>query len=201
MKPILVKLITTVFLSVFVFTNTHAQTIKLVNPSFEEIPQDATMPAGWHSCKNGTTPDILPGFWGVTTEAFDGDTYMGLITRDNGTWESVEQRLSEPLKKGECYAFDVKLCYSKQYAGYNLPLKLRIWGSETKCSRDQLLAETDFVKHTYWKKYELNFHVKKNINYIIIEAHYADGVFIPYKGNILVDDISEIELCKRASLN
>jgi len=200
MKFIINYFLTTAILLLLVQSNSSAQTINLVNPSFEEIPQDATMPAGWHSCKQGTTPDIMPGPWGVKTEAFDGETYMGLITRENGTWESVEQRLSEPLKKGECYTFDVKLCYSKQYAGYNLPLKLRVWGSETKCSRDQLLEETDFVKHTYWKKYELNFHVKKNINYIIIEAHYADGVFIPYKGNILIDDISAIEMCKRASL-
>ena len=200
MKPILVKLLTTALLIVFVTTNTTAQIINLVNPSFEEAPQDATMPLGWHSCKSGTTPDILPGFWGVTTEAFDGETYMGLITRENGTWESIEQRLSAPLKNGECYAFNLKLCYSKQYAGYNLPLKLRIWGSETKCSRNQLLAETPFIKHTYWKKYDFDFQVKQNINYIIIEAHYADGVFIPYKGNILVDDISVIEMCKRASL-
>ena len=200
MKFIFEYILTAALLLLLVPSNSRAQTINLVNPSFEETPQDATMPAGWHSCKQGTTPDIMPGPWGVNTEAFDGETYMGLITRENGTWESIEQRLSEPLKKGECYAFNVKLCYSKQYAGYNLPLKLRIWGSETKCSRNQLLAETDFVKHTYWKKYEVDFHVKQNINYIIIEAHYADGVFIPYKGNILIDDISPIEMCKRASL-
>jgi len=180
------KYLLTTALLLLVQSNSSAQTINLVNPSFEEIPQDATMPAGWHSCKQGTTPDIMPGPWGVKTEAFDGETYMGLITRENGTWESV--------------TFDAKLCYSKQYAGYNLPLKLRVWGSETKCSRNQLLAETNFVKHTYWKKYEFDFHVKKNINYIIIEAHYADGVFIPYKGNILIDDISAVEMCKRASL-
>lgn len=198
MKPHLEKLLAIAIL--FTHLSLDAQTINWVNPSFEGTPQDATMPTGWHSCKQGTTPDLLPGFWGVTTEAFDGETYMGLITRESGTWESVEQRISQTIKKGECYSFDAKLAYSKQYAGYNLPLKLRIWGSETKCSRDQLLAETEFVKHTYWKKYEFDFHAKQNINYIIIEAHYADGVFIPYKGNILVDDLSPIKMCKRASL-
>ena len=99
-------LLTIALILLLVSSNLSAQTISLVNPSFEETPQDATMPAGWHSCKQGTTPDILPGFWGVTTEAFDGETYMGLITRENGTWESIEQRLSETLKKGECYTFD-----------------------------------------------------------------------------------------------
>ena len=113
MRLIFEKLLSVALFLLLVQPNSSAQTINFVNPSFEGIPQDATMPTGWHSCKQGTTPDIMPGPWGVNTEAFDGETYMGLITRENGTWESVEQRLSETLKKGECYTFDAKLCYSK----------------------------------------------------------------------------------------
>lgn len=48
--------------------------IFLINPSFEgDEPQDATVPAGWHACKEGTTPDILSaGVWGVFTEPSEG---------------------------------------------------------------------------------------------------------------------------------
>lgn len=193
------------FLIVFAFTiiyfpiNIFAQ-ITIDNASFEGVPEDATMPTGWHSCKNGTTPDILPGPWGVIREAFDGDTYLGLITREDGTWESIEQRLSSPMKAGECYSFKLKLAYTKKYAGYNLPLKLRVWGCDTKCNRSQLLNETKFIKHSDWREYEMEFYPKKDINYIILEAHFADGVYISYKGNILLDDLSNIDRCDRASL-
>ena len=147
---------TFLFLSTSFFQKTSAQ-ITLDNASFEGVSDDATMPTGWHACKAGTTPDILPGPWGVVKEAYDGDTYAGLITRENGTWESIEQRLSAPMMGGECYSFSLFLAYSKKYAGYNLPLKLRIWGSATRCSKDQLLAQTKFVNHTDWRKYDFEF--------------------------------------------
>ncbi len=177
-----------------------AAQIYLDNASFEGNPEDATMPTGWHHCRDGTTPDLLPGPWGVIKEAHDGETYLGLISRENGTWESIEQRLSNPMKKGECYQFSLMLAYTKKYAGYNLPLKLRIWGSSTKCGRDQLLAETRFIRHEDWKKYDFDFYPKSDINYVIFEAHFADGVYISYKGNILLDDLSKIKKCDRAML-
>ena len=106
--------------------------IYLNNASFEGEPQDATVPVGWFPCARGTTPDILPGPWGVTTESSDGDTYVGLITREDGTWESIGQRLKSPVKPRECYTFTLDLAHSDTYSGYNNPLKLRIWGGETK---------------------------------------------------------------------
>ena len=68
--------------------------IYLRNPSFEsDAPQDATMPSSWLGCNMGTTPDILPGFWGVMQEASDGNNFLGLITRRDGTYEAIAQRL------------------------------------------------------------------------------------------------------------
>ncbi|MFK8103784.1 MAG: hypothetical protein AB8G15_14715 [Saprospiraceae bacterium] len=174
--------------------------IRLENPSFEGEPQDATMPAGWHACAQGTTPDILPGAWGVRQEASDGDTYMGLITRDDGSWESVGQRLSEPLEAKECYNISMDLARSDTYLGYSMPLKLKIWGCKTKCSKDQLLGETDFIKHTDWKRYPFAFVPNEAYNYIIFEAQYISGISFAYKGNILVDNCSTIDRCTRASL-
>lgn len=181
-------------------TNSLTAQIYFDNASFEGNPEDATMPTGWHHCLDGTTPDILPGPWNVIKEAYDGDTYLGLISRENGTWESIEQRLSSPMKKGECYQFNLMLSYTKKYAGYNLPLKLRIWGSASKCGRDQLLAETRFIRHEDWRNYEFDFYPRQDINYVIFEAHFADGVYISYKGNILLDNLSKIEKCDRAMI-
>lgn len=174
-----------------------AQVINLNNASFEDRPQDATIPSGWFACELGTTPDILPGFWGVYQAASEGESYVGLISRDDGTWESIGQRLPEPLKVKECYAFSIDVAHSDTYSTYNKPLKVRIWGGVSKCDKSQLLLETDFIEHTEWKTHEIEFTTKQPIHYILIEAYYKDGSF-SRRGNILIDNISPIKKCIRA---
>lgn len=167
------------------------------NPSFEGEPADATVPVGWLPCEALTTPDILPGFWGVYREASEGDTYVGLITRGDGTWESITQRLNQTLSAGECYKFTLDLARSPTYNQYNRPIKLRVWGGSYKCEKDQLLLETDLIEHSFWKPYEVNFYPKAPINYIIFEAFYQEGAF-RHPGNILIDNLSPIRQCPRA---
>lgn len=186
----------------FILTAFSAQSqtktsIFINNSSFEGEPQDATVPVGWFECAPGTTPDILPGPWGVHLEASEGDTYMGLITRRDGSFESVGQRLSKPLEAKECYGFTLDLAHSETYSGYNGVVKLRIWGGTTKCSKDQLLEETDFIENTDWETHLVKFVAKQKINYIIIEAYYKDGRF-SHQGNVLIDNISPIKSCARA---
>ncbi|MCB9283956.1 MAG: hypothetical protein H6563_07785 [Lewinellaceae bacterium] len=175
--------------------------IYLINPSFEgDEPQDATVPAGWHACKMGTTPDILPGIWGVYTEPSEGETFVGLITRADGTWESIGQRLSAPVLPKDCYTITLDLAHSKTYAGYNNPIRLRIWGGVTKCNKDQLLAESKFIEHTDWETYSFQFVPKQPLNYIILEANYTDGSNFSYQGNILIDNVRPIKTCIRAEV-
>lgn len=173
-----------------------SQISRLANPSFEDEPQDATTPVGWDACGRTSTPDILPGFWGVMKEPVDGNTYIGLITREDNTWEKIGQTLRVPLKAGECYSVNMHLARSASYAGYTRPVKIKIWGGATKCGKDELLAETRPVVHYDWKPYELFFIPKKEIKYIIIEAYYISDV--PYRGNILLDNFSVIKKCIRA---
>ncbi len=179
----------------FVFPIFFNSKIKLENPSFEGEPQDATVPTGWMPCEDGTTPDILPGFWGVYTEASDGDTFMGLISREDGTKESVGQRLTDPLEKGECYSMSLDLAHSKTYSGYNTPLKLKVWAATTRCGKSQLIYETDFIEHIDWKTYAFSFIPNHKSHYIIFEAYYHANKTT--KGNILLDNCSPIEKCKR----
>jgi hypothetical protein len=175
--------------------------IILENASFEGQPVDATVPDGWRPCKAGTTPDILPGPWSVTTQPVDGESYMGLITRSDGSWESVGQKLNEPLKARVCYTFSLYLARSNTYADYNWPLRLRIWGATSSCSKDVLLAETESVDHLEWRKYEFEFFSQEEISYILFEAYYSPGVYFHYNGNILMDNCSPISPCRRAFLD
>lgn len=169
----------------------------LNNPSFEGEAADATIPVGWFVSTPGTTPDILPGYWGVYQEPSDGDTYVGLITRPDGSWEAMAQRLPRRLKANECYRMAIDLAHSKTYSGYNGPLRLRIYGGSKRTDRRYMLYESPVIKHTYWKTYLINFTLEKNIDYIILEAFHSDQPF-DYPGNILLDNISPLESCPRA---
>ncbi len=170
--------------------------IYLDNASFEGNPQDATVPVGWFPCELGTTPDVMPGPWGVYQEASEGDTYMGLITREDGTWESVGQRLKSPIKAKDCYYFTLDLSHADTYASYNETIKVRIWGSASKCGKDQLLFESKLITHTDWQTYKVQFTAKKDINYILIEAFYKEESF-SRRGNVLIDNISAFKKCVR----
>ncbi len=191
------KKLTILFFALILVSGLSAQ-IQLDNPSFEGELEDATLPNGWLDCNAGTTPDILPGSWGVYNEPSDGESYMGLITRQDRTWESVGQRLSKPIKKGDCYSLSVDLAHSKTYTGYDQPVKLRIWGGQTRCNRGQLLWESEVIDHSDWETYEFFLQPKSTFNYIIIEAYFPNDKPVPHKGNILIDNLSEIEDCERA---
>lgn len=181
----------------FYALNGNAQ-IYLSNPSFEDTPADATVPSGWWKIDSRTTPDILPGFWGVYSDASDGDTFIGLITRPNGTWECIGQKLSESIRKGECYYMALDLAHSYTYAGYSDPVKLRIYASSKKKKKEQLIFESPIIEHEDWKFYEFEFNAEKNYKYILIEAYHDKTKSSGYEGNILLDNIQAISLCSKA---
>ena len=166
------------------------------NPSFEGEPANATVPIGWIGCEPLTTPDILPGFWGIYQEASEGETYVGLITRANGSWESITQRLERTIEVDDCYVFQLDLARGATYSGYNQPLKLRVWGSTDRCSKDQLLFESERIEHTYWKTYRIEVKSEQPIRYIILEAFHQEGKF-RYSGNILIDNLTPLYWCPR----
>lgn len=165
----------------------------LQNPSLEDTPSDAMIPFGWFMCEEGTTPDILPGYWGVYNTPSDGNTFMGLITRPDNSFESVGQRLTPELVKEECYKITLDLAHSKTYAAYNFPIQLRIWLGNKKCKKQQLIYESCLIKNEDWKKHVIDFIPERDFNYIIFEAYTQKT----RKGNILIDNISPIYKCDR----
>lgn len=170
--------------------------ITVINPSFEDEPADATTPQGWSPCDELTTPDIFPGFWGVYNEPSHGETYVGIITRENGTFESFGQRLSGTLKAKTCYFTEIDLAHSIIYSGYNKPIKLRIFLGKNKCSKDQLIFESPAINHMKWKTFKFDLIPEQDYDYIILEAYYIDGPF-SHKGNILIDNLRPFLRCGR----
>lgn len=164
----------------------------LNNPGFEDEPSDATTPMGWQNCERGTTPDIFPGVYGNYKEASEGETYVGLITRGDGSFESIGQRFSQKLKKSICYSFQIDLSRIDDYVGYNEALKLRIWIGNRKCAKDQMVYESDFIEVEDWKTHQIKFTVEKTAKYIILEAYHPTA---GTRGHVLLDNMSKVVSC------
>lgn len=172
--------------------------IILNNASFEGTPHDAVTPKDWYPCGFDSSPDILPGPWGVYQKPTQGNTFLGLITRDDNTWETLGQKMPKPFKKERCYKFKVDLASSPAYAGYSKPTCFRVWVGNSACERAQLIAISPTINHYEWKTYEFLFSTKEDYKYIIIECYYKQPSLNYYKGNLLIDNISAFEMCDRA---
>lgn len=182
-------------------------TIYLTNPSFEDIPRHSTAPRGWIDCgfPGESDVDIHPsGTFSVVKQPKHGNTYLGMVVRDNDTWERVAQPLSSSMEAGKCYEFSIYLSRSETYisvskltenpANYNTAAKLRIYGGNSPCDRAQMLAETNLIIHPRWIEYRFKFEPEANYSYILFEAFYNTPTLFPYNGNLLLDNASNLKL-------
>jgi len=188
-------------------------TIRLENPSFEDEPRAGDpsrhLPIkGWTDCgrinfPRESPPDIHPvDFWKVTKPTQDGETYLGLVVRDNDSYESVSQKLQSPLEDGKCYSFSVFMAKSDQYvsvsqrnrkpANFTKPAVLRIWGGNDSCVSKVLLGESKTVENSEWESFDFNFNPENKIEYITLEAFYKTPILYSYNGHILLDNASSI---------
>jgi outer membrane protein OmpA-like peptidoglycan-associated protein len=183
----------------------QGEPIILTNPSFEDMPRHSKAPRGWHDCgfEGESPPDVQPsGTFSVTHPPQEGDTYLGMVVRDNDTWESVSQRLSRPMQAGQCYQFSIHLARSELYvstsrvtdrtANYTTPAKFRIYGGFGHCDKQYLLAETKVIINNRWLEYNFKFEPIDNYSYIILEVFFKTPTLFPYNGNVLVDNASPI---------
>ena len=190
----------------FLLCASQAQkTIKLQNPSFEwDDPAAGLAPGGWMNmgADSETPPDIQPGWFGVKMKAEDGEKYMGLVVRDNNTWEGIGQKLNGWLKKDSTYTFSLYLARSNSYqsvsritgaeVNYKSPTILKIWGVNTRTLEEELLAESSTVSPSIWTLY--TFTLKPSMadfDEIDLMAYYAPGME-GKNGNLLIDNCSSI---------
>jgi hypothetical protein len=194
-------------------------TIFLMNPSFEDIPHRGS--AGglpikmWDDCGSNTfpgesPPDIHPvseGAWGVSMQPQDGATYLGLVARANGTYESVGQRLFTPLKAGTCYSLTAMMTQSPMYKSATVqsvkngtrnlenfiqPVKVIVWGGIYTCEKLEVLAESSEVTNHEWQPFELVLKPHNKYTYITIEAFYSTSTEKKFNGHVLIDNLSPI---------
>ena len=201
---------------IFLFQITKAQEINQIlnNPSFEDSPRPGITPRGWFDCgrihfPNETPPDVHPEddyIFGVHQVPMEGETYLGLVVRENDTWESIAQELTTPLDSGHCYSFSLFLSRSDIYKStvrgsdqlmnFTNPIKLRLWGGTGYCEKIELLAESDLIENSVWENFTFYLKPKTKVTYIVLEAFYKTPVLVPPNGNILLDDASLIKLPK-----
>lgn len=197
-----------IFLCFFSSIVPAQQVIFLKNPSLEDNPGYSRTPGGWKNCafNEASPPDVHPvegGSFRVRQKPQDGETYLGLVVRENVTCESVGQMLSSPLQKGGCYGLSAWLCRSDTLISlapesrnvvinYNQPVVLKIWGGLSPCGRKVLLAASPPVTDTDWKKYKFQFQAPDSLSYLTFEAFYAAGTDTAYNGNLLLDGFSPL---------
>ncbi len=201
------------FSFLFIQTATSQEgVIYLENPSFEGTPTigelGSELPSGWTNCgfQNETPPDVhlVEGNpFGVETLPIHGNTYLGLVVRENDTWERVSQKLSSSLQAGVKYVFNIYMARSVFYMSptptsngqmfnYTSPCKLRIWGGDDYCQRQELLAKSSLVVNEKWLEYQLTLKPSHQYESITLEAFYDTPTLFPYNGNILLDHASNI---------
>lgn len=170
---------------------------------------------GWSDCgriffPNETPPDIHPskegGFWKNTSPAYEGETYVGLVVRNNDTWESISQRLNGIIQSDKCYEWSIAISRSDDYwskakdinsnqtqdlKNFVEPTVMRMWGGNSYCDKKELIAQSTPIDHKEWKKYNFEIDTKSSYNHITIEGFYNTPIWEPYNGHILIDDLSD----------
>ncbi|MCB0694846.1 MAG: hypothetical protein H6568_03285 [Lewinellaceae bacterium] len=170
------------------------------NSGFEASFSTSFLMPDWLSWGAGSTPDIQPGQWGVVLPPRQGYTYLGLINREDGTREGVYQKLQIPLEAGRCYYFTIALACARDYAGFKLPLSLEIKGVAPGGGKPFRLVRSPLVTHDQWQIYTMEFTPEQPVGTLILEAAPGPGVLIHYRGNLLLDAMSGVGRCIRASL-
>jgi len=162
----------------------------LLNPSFEGTLMQMGCPPDWDTCSSVSTPNVQPGLYGVYMTPSDGNTYLGLLTRVNGTVEDCYTTLNIPLSKDSCYKFEIDLCFWEAMGNYPYvdPIVIRIFGAEENCVKDNILWSSPVIDNTDWETFEFIIHNDAyDITEINIEADFAQPYW--YKGYMLLDNI------------
>lgn len=199
----LLSYLTTAQEGVTVQTGDESGLITFTNPSFEDYARVAYAPRGWTDCgfPGESAVDVQPDpqrTFQTVKPAQHGNTYLGMVTRDNDTHERVGQRMSIAMRAGQCYELRIQLARSELYmsrsrvtdqdANYINPIKLRIRGGFGNCDLREVIGESPLVANWDWQEFRIKLRPAEDYTHIVLEAFWKQPILFPYNGNILVDN-------------
>jgi len=168
--------------------------------------------SGWQEFPAESIPDIHPSSsgnraFGVDLKAEHGNTYLGMVTRPNNSWEYVSQKLKSRFQIGACYSLSMYVARSEKYNSYirvaedsnemlvvdfTNPIIVRIWGGSCEDAKEELLAQSEPISNVDWKRIDFQLFPLLDYKYITIEAYYRNGFDQPYAGHVMIDNLSDI---------
>ena len=172
------------------------------------MPRNSAPPRGWTNCgfPGETPPDVHPDprfEFQVAKRAQHGKTYLGMVTRENETYEAVGQLLSEPFTADQCYELNIQLARSETYlsrsrrtnlpSNYVTPAVLRIYGGYGDCRRSEKIGESNIISNYDWREYRVKLKPTEPYTHIIFEVYYKPQSMLPYNGNILLDNAKPLK--------
>jgi hypothetical protein len=194
------------------FIYAQNDTILIQNNSFEvfKVGKEFEL-EDWFDCGRilfplETAPDIHPnnGKWAVTMKPKDGSAFIGMVVRDNGSYESMSQRLKKPLLTNHCYTVSVYMARSSHYKShshitklpinYITPVLLEIYGGEDLCNENEILATSKRISNRDWEQYNFTLNPKTQIKSLSLKAWFDHNNFgeEPYCGHLIIDNFSSI---------
>ena len=188
---------------------TSGQEIEFRNSSFEGSPGMSRVPRKWVDCgfRGESPPDLHPdprNSLNVNLPPYDGRTYLGLVTRDNNTWEAITGLLNVPLQVGQCYRFQIALATAKEFlsvsrmtstlALYDSPVRMKIWGGNDYCEQQELLATSPNITNNDWEVYTFLIQPRMgDYSVITLSVEYPEDIVGATNGNLLLDAASSFE--------
>lgn len=164
----------------------------IANPSFEDYVGKGHIPVTWHTCNNLSTPDTRPYYNLDHFVPTNGLTYLGLVMRGlmdpDPKNEDVTTKLLKPLYRDSTYYMSVDAVlvpyeydnYDNFTLYYDNPSRIRISGGNDSCSVDEVLAVSDLITDTVWKRLYFKIIPTTNIlTYLKIEI-YLDTMRASY---------------------
>ena len=205
---ILMKQLVLGFLLFLNYSISSQSIIPIFNGSFEKDTHKASqVPFGWYPYGDPKTssPDIHSRYYtyfGVTQTPVHGDRFVSMVTRNDWSTEGICQFLEAPMLTNGKYRLKMDLAMAEAFqsklkndtlAQFNAPARIEIWGFNRGQEKDNLLASTANIDHSDWKTYSILLNIPMQINDLCILASFPEGISSPTNGNLLLDNIQNLE--------
>ena len=208
-----------IIFSLFLAINLSSQdAFEIRNPSFEGKQARGTVLRSefesniqsWYDTqiqdKKQSAPDIHahaePHIWEVTAAPSDGNTFLGMVARNDGSYEMIAQELTVPVSQMKCYSFSIDLMKSQtlksglnhvvETKNFTSDLKLLILGGNDGFVPDEVLHTSESVGHHDWKTYHISFRPTQQYKNLFLQVRCADSSFDDCLGNLLLDNIKDV---------